>query len=207
VSSTSVTLAFARTSRTLGAHAAALALGTVAASTVMFARLTLVTAVLNPPLGAEVARLLAAPLAGGSLLTAVGLWRRPAARGSAADEPRNPLQIGTAIQMAALFQVVLMLVHWAQDRWGGAGLLASGAILGLTDTDALALSIAKSTEVAGSVRIGAAAIAAGGLSNTLVKLALALALGSSRFRLRAGVGLAALAVLAGIALLAVAPAR
>ncbi|HZR84262.1 MAG TPA: DUF4010 domain-containing protein [Candidatus Binatia bacterium] len=201
VSSTSVTLAFARASRGSDTRGRSLALGAVGASTIMFARLALVAGILNPALGIALARLLSLPLVGGAAVTALGLRQR--ARGHAVrEETRNPLQVVAALEMAALFQVVLLGVRWAQGRWGAAGMLVSGALLGLADTDALALSIAKSATLPDSVAVGATAVAIGGLSNTLVKLGIALAVGRGAFRWRAGAGLALLAALAALAIVA-----
>lgn len=205
VSSTSVTLGFARASRGAARDARGLALGVVAASTVMFARLMFVTWALNPSLGRAVVWLLAPPLLGGMAITASGLLLRESKSAAPpGDEPRNPLQIAAALQMAALFQIVLIAVAWVRTRYAGAGVLVSGAVLGLADTDALALSIARSTSAAQDIQIAAVAIAVGGLSNTLVKLGLAIGIGGSGFRLPAGGGLLLLAVLSaiGIALLA-----
>ncbi len=196
VSSTSVALSFARASRAQSASASSLATGVVAASSVMFVRLILVTLALNPPLGAKVAPLLAAPLLTGAAATALGLRREPVATTRTPAGPENPLQFGAALQMAALFQVVLFAVHWVREAWGTPGLIASGAVLGLTDTDALALSMAKSAPQGADLAASAAAIAAGGVSNTALKLGAVLAIGGRRFRAHAGCGLAAIAAAA-----------
>ena len=49
----------------------------------------------------------------------------------------------TAIRMALAFQVVLILVPMVQHLWGRAGVLASAAILGLTDVDSLTFSMTR----------------------------------------------------------------
>ncbi len=46
--------------------------------------------------------------------------------------------------MALTFQLVLFGVAYAREAFGQAGLLASGAVLGLTDVDALTISMSKS---------------------------------------------------------------
>jgi uncharacterized membrane protein (DUF4010 family) len=66
----------------------------------------------------------------------------------------------------------------------------SAAVLGLTDVDALTVSMARGVAQTVSASTAAAAIAVGVLSNTGMKLALALVLGSGRFRLIAGGSLA-----------------
>ena len=57
---------------------------------------------------------------------------------------KNPLQLLSAIEMALLFQVVLFAVYYMRQWVGDAGLLVSGFVLGLTDVDALTLSMTRS---------------------------------------------------------------
>jgi uncharacterized membrane protein (DUF4010 family) len=84
--------------------------------------------------------------------------------------------------MVIIFQVVQMLVHLARDQWGAAGLLSSAAALGLTDVDALTATMARSVARTSSLELAALAIAVGVLSNTVLKMALALILGRAQFR-------------------------
>ena len=72
ISSTSVTLGFSRTSRARTADTPALALGVLAACTVMYLRVLLTTAVLNPGLAVVLAPALAAPFLAGALAVAIG---------------------------------------------------------------------------------------------------------------------------------------
>jgi uncharacterized membrane protein (DUF4010 family) len=93
--------------------------------------------------------------------------------------------------MAALFQVVLYLMHWFHGRFGEQGLLATGAILGLTDVDALTISMARGIQTS-NWTIAAQALVIGILSNTVLKAAVALFLGQGRFRILTLMGLAAI---------------
>jgi len=101
--------------------------------------------------------------------------------------------------MVAAFQLVLLAVPAVEHFWGATGILASAAVLGLTDMDALTYSMARLAETEGAA-LAARAIAVGLLSNTLLKLGLVLLLGAPRFRKAAAPGLLALAatVLAGL---------
>ena len=63
--------------------------------------------------------------------------------------------------MAALFQVVLMVVHLANRMWGDSGVLTSAAVLGLTDVDALTMSMARGVRGTASLDLAARAIAIG----------------------------------------------
>jgi uncharacterized membrane protein (DUF4010 family) len=87
-----------------------------------------------------------------------------------------------------------------QHLWGAAGVLGSAAILGLTDMDALTYSMARLGS-AESAPLAARAIAVGILSNTMLKLALVLSLGSPGFRKAAAPGLLALAAAVVVGLL------
>jgi uncharacterized membrane protein (DUF4010 family) len=88
--------------------------------------------------------------------------------------------------MAVLFQAVLFAVHLARETWGSSGVFTSAAILGLTDVDALTVSMTRDVARTVSPAVAASAIAAGVLANTGMKLGLALFLGSRRFRAIAG---------------------
>ena len=193
VSSTSVTLSFSRASRTEDvAFGRPLAFGVIGACTVLFVRVMAAVGVLHAPLAVALLPLVAAPFLVGVIAILIGLRRAPASHPDV-NAPRNPLQFGAALQMALLFQMVLFLVDGVRAAWGDVGLVVSGAILGLADVDALMISMARTAQVGGSTAAPALAIAVGILSNTLLKLALALTVSRAPFRAVAGLGLAAMA--------------
>lgn len=199
VSSTSVTLTYARLSRAPGAESTALASGALAACAVLFIRVALAVAVLNPTLLPRLVPLFVAPLAAG----VIAAWlpvRRAAPGGAPPLAPSNPLQLVAALQMVAAFQVVLVLLEAVNRRFGNAGLLASAFALGLTDVDALTASITQRVAAGLAADVGAIAIAVGILSNSLTKLVIALAVGRGPFRLWTSLGLVAM-TLAGLAAL------
>jgi uncharacterized membrane protein (DUF4010 family) len=78
--------------------------------------------------------------------------------------------------------------------------LASAAVLGLTDVDALTMSMARGVASTGSLALAAMAIAVGVLSNTALKLGVALVFGNARFRLIAGGGLVLMMIAATLSL-------
>jgi uncharacterized membrane protein (DUF4010 family) len=189
VSSTNVTFTFARNSRSDPAADRALAFGAVAANAMLYPRVLLATVILNPGVAPPLIPYLAAPAVAAALVAVAGA-RRSSPGGAAEVSLRNPLQLAGALQMALLFQIVLMGVHAARQLWGASGVFTSAAVLGLTDVDALTVSMARGVAQTVSASTAAAAIAVGVLSNTGMKLALALVLGSGRFRLIAGGSLA-----------------
>lgn len=200
VSSTSVTLTFARLSTVQRPAHGALAAGAVAASAVLFLRVLIAVAVLNAALLPDLLRYVEAPLL--AAVVAFALVRR-----SVRDSPthpqalENPLAFRNAIEMALLFQVVLFGVFYLHEWIGESGVLVSGFLLGLTDVDALTLSMARSASSGTTMALAARAIAIGIVSNSLMKAAIALAIGRGRFRWQTGLSLIAVAA-AGAAALA-----
>jgi hypothetical protein len=97
----------------------------------------------NASVVATLVRYLLAPFLAAAVIAWAGT-RKDAQPKSREMPPSNPLQFGSALQMALLFQIVLFAVRWAQNSWGQTGLFVSAGILGLTDMDALVISVAKS---------------------------------------------------------------
>jgi uncharacterized membrane protein (DUF4010 family) len=201
VSSTQVTLAHARLSRAAAPQAgSSLAGGVVAASTILFVRTTIAAAVLNAELAVAVLRY-AIPGTIAGVVVGTLMLRRLRDVPDETAAPTNPLQLRAALQMAALFQVVLIVAAAMREYFGRTGLLATAAVVGCTDVDAVTISMARSIGGAVTVETAALAIAIGILSNTLLKLGLAVAVGGGRFRIASAAGLTAIgaAVAAAIA--------
>jgi uncharacterized membrane protein (DUF4010 family) len=188
VSSTAVTLQFSRLSRLEPRLTGGLAIGVVGASTVLIPRVLLVSAILNAEVALALLPFLMPPLLAGGLMTAAAL-----ARHAEADDPpgpsstmRSPLQLGSAIRMALALQATLMAMTWIRESLGSGGVLASAALLGLTDVDAITLSMNRMASTPDLVPLATHAIGVALISNALTKLVLALALGGRAFRLAAG---------------------
>jgi uncharacterized membrane protein (DUF4010 family) len=205
ISSTAVTLQFSRKSRGEPAYASSLGLGVIAACTVLVPRVVIVSSLLEPNVGSALLPLLAPPFVVGACVVALVLWRArrrgpddPSTSGErplpSTEDARNPLGLWQSIQMAIAFQAVLLAIAWLQRTVGTPGVLVTAAALGLTDMDALTLSMTRLGADATLRHLAATAIAVGMLSNTLLKLTLTLVLGASAFRRRAGLGLVALAL-------------
>ena len=197
VSSTNVTFTFARTSRTDPVNAQAIAVGAVAGNAMLYPRVLVATSVLNPPLVLLVLPYLVLPGLAAATAAAIGFRRTPSV-GVPGPAMVNPLQLTGALQMALLFQAVLMVVHVAGRAAGEAGVFGAATVLGLTDVDALTVSMARGVAQTVSPHTAAAAIALGVLSNTGLKLAVALLFGGPPFKQVAG-GTLAVMILAGAA--------
>jgi uncharacterized membrane protein (DUF4010 family) len=200
ISSTSVALLFSRRSRTEPAVSTPLALGIIGACTVLLLRLAVVTSILDESVAAALLPYLVPPLILGGVIVAIAISRdHPRPSGEPADGSQNPLRLASALQMTVAFQLSLWAVAYVREHWGRMELLGSAALLGLTDMDALTVSMTR-LGATGQAELAALAIAVGVVANTGLKLALALILGSPALRRIAGLGLAALgaASVAGI---------
>lgn len=203
VSSTAVTLHFSRRSRVAPALARGLAIGTVAASTVLLPRVLIVSAILNPRVALGLLPLLGPPFLAGVALVGWWLWRSPLAQeeGESRDiEATSPLGVRSAITMALAFQVALMAIAFVQSTFGSPGVLASAALLGLTDMDALTLAMNRLGQDPSSTALAALAIGTGVLANALLKLGIAVSLGAPEYRRVAAAGLGVLAAVSVFAL-------
>ncbi|MCC6773944.1 MAG: MgtC/SapB family protein [Gemmatimonadaceae bacterium] len=207
LSSTVVALQFSRLSRERIELAKPLAVGTVAASIVLLPRVVILSLLLNPAVAIALLPYLAPPFVAGLALAIVG-YLRLAARAHDDDEgapdERSPLRVGSAIRMAAVLQGALMAIAFTRSRFGAAGILVSAALLGLTNMDALTLSMNRLGGNGDSATLAAQAIAVGVSANAVLKVGVVLVFGAPGYRLRAAAGLGVLLVtgVATIALLA-----
>ncbi len=118
------------------------------------------------------------------------------------SKPQNPTQLSSAFAFAAVFVVIQIVTKATMAYAGSAALLVVAAASGITDMDAIALSVAREFEAGGMdgtllVRATLVALAV----NTLFKLGVARIMGDAKL-LRAvlpGLGLALLIAAAGIA--------
>lgn len=197
ISSTAVTLEFARQSRTARDAGVSLAAGVFAACTVLVPRVLLVSAVLNPAVSLRLLPALVPMFVVGAVLVAIA-WRgetrehAPAASAAPVVED-SPLNLISAIRMAVLFQFAIAAIAVVRRFGDGAGLYTTAAVLGLTDVDALTVSLSR-PEAAIAVSIAARAIVVGIVANTALKLSIAAVIGRAPFRRRAIAGLGCLAL-------------
>lgn len=183
VSSTAVTLSFSQRSRTEPGLAPVLALAILLAWTVMFFRVVIEVGVVNFSLAKSL--VLGMLLMGViSLVICILLWRRGRSKEKAEVEPsNNPFELGDAIKFGGLYAVVIFVASAAQLYFGDTGLYLAGALAGLTDVDAIALSMANlAQQDPASSTVAARTIVIAVVSNTMVKCGMAIWLGSSTMR-------------------------
>ena len=116
---------------------------------------------------------------------------------------KNPFSLSSAVRFAMLFALVLLMVELAQRYVPARGVYVVAALAGLTDVDAITLSMAAFARDGGSASTAIGAIVTAAITNTLVKTFLVVGLGSRPLARR--VALAAAVVLAaGVVVLSLA---
>lgn len=201
ISSTAVTLTYARQSRVDAAPRLALAAGVIGACTIMLLRVALACAVLNPALALTVPPYGGVAFVLGAAMV-LAIWRADDSGPAGQPPAESPLQLRTALQMTALFQAVLFVILAVQARWSSTALIATSALVGLTDLDALTLSLARSASTSSAIEVAGVALASGVLANTVLKWTVAVVVGRGSFRAAtaAGLGLVAATIAAFLVL-------
>jgi uncharacterized membrane protein (DUF4010 family) len=141
-SSTATTLTLARLGRERAGSARLIAGGILIAGIVMVVRVGVVASLLNPALLPH----LALPLAAGAVVLAAAaalFLFQNAAKEEPNLQPSNPLQLGTAIKLAAFIAVVTLATKLLGGVAGGAGALVVAALSGIADVDAVTISMAR----------------------------------------------------------------
>jgi uncharacterized membrane protein (DUF4010 family) len=183
VSSTAVTLSLSRRSRQEPAMSSAFVLAIVAAWTIMFLRVVVIVGLVNSSLAAVLGLPLGSMAVAGVLVSLV-LWRRTRSQETGVVKAgANPFELGEAIKFGLLFGVVTVVAKAAEVYLGETGLYLAGAAAGLTDVDAISLSMANlATADAESLKVAARTIVIAVLSNTLMKAGMAVFLGAPALR-------------------------
>lgn len=141
-SSTAVTLSFSGKARAVPALGPVLAGGVLLASVVLYLRTLFLALVFDHALGVHMAPRLSLMFLIG-LLLALGLLR-----GADTAEPGgaalgNPVELGRAAGLAAIFAAIVIGARAAQAELGSAGLWAAGAVGGLVDVDSVTVAVAR----------------------------------------------------------------
>jgi uncharacterized membrane protein (DUF4010 family) len=173
-SSTAATLALARRARAQPGLARPAAAGIVGSSGVMFVRMAVIAALLQPALLPALALPLLLPAVAAFVATA-WLWRDAAGLNAPDGQPdARVFDLPTALAFGLLLGLVALLSRSARDAFGVAGVHAVAFLAGFADVDAplvSALQMAGQGELASGVAM--AAIVSAVAANMVVKAAMA----------------------------------
>jgi uncharacterized membrane protein (DUF4010 family) len=204
ISSTATAVSVARRTKEAGAKPDVAAFVILVASSVVFVRVGLLIGATSPGfLGAAWGPL--ATLFAVLMLTGVANLRRADPTPAVAPEQGNPTELKPALLFGVLYAVVQLAVAAANEYFGRRGLYAAAAISGLTDMDAITLSV---THLVGTAEIGPATgwrlIVVAAMANLVFKAVAVAVLGERRLFGRIVVGFGA-AMAAGTMLLVTGP--
>ena len=184
-SSTATTISLSTASRENPSISAHYARAVILASSVMIPRVLLLIVLIFPPL----IRIISIPL-GAMIITGFGIilllqWKNTT-KENTFEHPfkiAHPLKLSTAIKFGLAFAVVLIIVEIAQELFGSIGVYFASAITGLTDVDAIALSVSRLASNAQlDIRVAGMAVVIAVLMNTIAKGAIAYFMGSRDLR-------------------------
>jgi len=94
----------------------------------------------------------------------------------------DPLNIKNAVFFGVFYMGILLLVSYANQTYGANGIYFSSSISALTDVDAIAISVSKLGGTTINLLIAQNAILLATLSNTVVKIGIALFTGSHKLK-------------------------
>lgn len=183
VSSTLVTFTFSKKSKETPQLSQNYAVGIFAAATIMVLRIFLLVFIFNKAMLVE----LIIPLLI-VLLTAFGValffYKRQYGKPALIDKIAlgDPLNIKNAVFFGVFYMGILLLVSYANHTYGTKGIYFSSAISALTDIDAISISVSKLGGTTMNILIAQNAILIATLSNTVVKIGIALFTGSSKLK-------------------------
>ena len=142
-SSTAVTLSFSRISKTNPGLEVLLASGVIISCTTMFPRILIEVGVIHPGLlpGLVIPAIL---MAGVGYIASFLLWIYSRSEVNQNHSTlKNPFELVPALQFGLLLAGILFAVRFTESIFGGAGLYAVSAISGITDVDAITLSLSR----------------------------------------------------------------
>lgn len=183
VSSTSITWVYSKKSKENPSLSASCATAILGASSILYIRVGVWTALFYAPLFRSLVVYLIL-----LLVAALGVTFYTHLKENKLSSPSDnsalskPLDLVGALIFGGIYVLILLAVSYANDYFGDQGTLISSALAGISDIDAVSISIAKLTGTSISLPLAEVAILLACFSNTLVKLGLGYYLGSPQLR-------------------------
>jgi len=185
VSSTAVTLGFSQRSRHEPELSSSFALGILVAWTMMFFRVLIAVAVIDAARARRLAWGVGALGVVSLLCCAFLFFSHKTDKKGSVKSGSNPFELGEAVKFGLVFGLVTLIAKAAEVKFGSTGLYIAGAIAGLTDVDAISLSMANLVEQQPDmVGVGARTILIAILANTVTKAGMAVSVGAPELKKR-----------------------
>lgn len=183
ISSTATTISYSRRSQANRVPYRPIFLVIMLASTVSFARIIIEIGIVAPAYLMQLAPPLAVMLVLMSGYCVYLYTHDPKKQRDDLPEPKNPAQLTTALVFGGLYAIIVYAVAAGKEYFGETGLYFVSFISGLTDVDAITLSLSNSVKN-GQIEASQAwqLIMTGAMANLIFKSGLAAFLGSSSLR-------------------------
>ncbi len=198
-SSTALTWSLARLSTESKRLQSLMAAGIVAASATMFPRALIVLAAVNQQLVKD----LVVPMGAMSVAGYLGaLWLWTSSHKVAKEDSfglANPFELHTALRFGAFLAAVMLLANGLEEYCGDLGIYILSAVSGISDVDAIILSLARMSTEGLSPEVATRGILLATVVNTLVKGGIACLVGGARMFLQVTLTLVLVTVTGGVA--------
>ncbi|EPN4952313.1 MgtC/SapB family protein [Vibrio diabolicus] len=179
-SSTALTLQFSHLSREQASISPLLASGILLSCGTMFPRLLIVLSVINPQLVKLLWPIVMAMMVA-LYIPAWWIWRRSEVEQiEPSNKQTNPLALQSALFFGLVLAVIMLLAHALSDWFGNAGVLILSALSGITDVDAISLTLGRQSTQTLSVTTAALGILIAASVNTIVKMGMVIAIGDKK---------------------------
>ncbi len=144
ISSTATTVAYSRQSKEVGTAFLLSGFVIVAASAVSFVRVMIEILVVSPSFISIVLPPLLVVAGVIAIISLFLFFKSSQEQGEVTPDPKNPAQFQTALIFALLYGLILVLIAYVKEYFGSSGLYIVSILSGLTDMDAITLSMANS---------------------------------------------------------------
>ena len=186
-SSTSVAWVFSTRSREADQlHNVTYAAGILLASSIMFLRVMVVSAIFNT----SVFKMISIPSLFMAVTGFIASWiilkKKKYSDTNTTNDAQiklgNPANILNALSFGLLYIFISLMVHYGNQFMGDRGLLVTGLISGLADVDAITISMSKFALVSEKLSLSILVIVTAMLSNTVIKAVICTVKGSAFLR-------------------------
>ncbi|WP_434528132.1 MgtC/SapB family protein [Vibrio sp. K4] len=177
-SSTALTLQFSHLSREQEGISPLLASGILLSCGTMFPRLLIVLSVLNPQLVSLLWPIVLVMMIA-LYLPAWWIWRRSEVEKiEQSNKQTNPLALQSALFFGVVLAIIMLLSHALSDWFGSAGILVLSAVSGITDVDAISLTLGRQSTQSLAIEVAVLGIFIAASVNTIVKMGMVLMIGA-----------------------------
>lgn len=203
VSSTAVTWIFAKKSKEQEALSVDCTIAVLAASSIMVVRVFIWVMIFNPQLLGGLAIALSMVFLAAIGVTVFYYLKGQRKKVDAQIPESRPLNLTGALFFGLLYSAILFVVAYANSVFGEKGIYVASGIAGISDVDAITISVSKLSSNGISAITAQNAILLATISNTLVKLGISVWAGSKEMRrlVYIGYGIIFLAAIAGFVIM------